>query len=63
MASMRKAINAKCKDCIYDPQGVGTWREQVQKCTSKDCALYPLRPRSASNRVSELATKTGKRKD
>ncbi len=43
--SMRKAINAKCKDCIYDPKsGLGTWRQQVEGCTSTNCALYPLRP-------------------
>jgi hypothetical protein len=29
--SMRKAINDKCKDCIYDPYGGGgNWRQQVQ---------------------------------
>lgn len=43
--SLRKAVNAMCKDCIYDPiGGTGTWRMQVFKCTSKNCALYPHRP-------------------
>lgn len=45
--SMRKAINEKCKDCIYDPlSGLGTWRKQVTGCTSPDCALFPFRPLS-----------------
>ena len=42
------AIRAKCKDCIYDEKNVGTWRQQVQGCTSTDCPLYPLRPLSQS---------------
>jgi hypothetical protein len=42
--SMRDTINAKCKECIYDPISRGTWREQVQECTSSQCPLYPLRP-------------------
>ena len=43
--SLRKAINEKCKDCIYDPlSGLGTWRQQVECCTSHDCPLYPVRP-------------------
>lgn len=43
--SMRQAINAKCRECIYDPiGGRGTWREQVGDCVSANCALHPLRP-------------------
>ena len=42
---LRKAIAAKCKDCIYDPEsGLGTWRNQVYLCTAKECPLYPVRP-------------------
>jgi hypothetical protein len=43
---MRQAINAKCKECIYDPAGLGngTWRQQVKACTATACALYELRP-------------------
>jgi len=42
--SMRKAINNHCKKCIYDEYSEGTWRAQVEGCTSKDCSLYQLRP-------------------
>lgn len=43
--SLRKAINAKCKDCIHDPKsGLGTWRHQVERCTAKTCPLWPVRP-------------------
>ena len=31
--SMRNAINAKCKDCLYDPVDGGNWRQQVEACT------------------------------
>lgn len=45
MASLKKAIEGKCKDCIYDPAVAGTWREQVELCTSeKSCSLWPVRP-------------------
>lgn len=42
--SMRKAINAKRKECIYDSQSTGTWRQQVEACTSPKYPLFPLRP-------------------
>jgi hypothetical protein len=43
--SLRSAINAMCRYCIYDPGGGnGTWREQVQGCSSANCPLHPVRP-------------------
>lgn len=42
--SLRAAVNAKCKDCIYDPLAGGTWRAQVAACTCKGCPLWPHRP-------------------
>jgi hypothetical protein len=41
---LRIAIDSHCADCIYDPIQVGTWRQQVEKCTSPKCALYCVRP-------------------
>ena len=50
--SFRAAINAKCKECIYDPiGGVGNWRQQVEACTSRTCPLYSVRPTSKANQV------------
>ena|GEM_PF-5759265 len=47
--SLRKAINGKCRDCIFDPKsGLGTWRQQTEGCTSVDCPLFPVRPRSSA---------------
>jgi hypothetical protein len=46
--SKKAAIYAKCKDCIYDENDEGTWRKQVERCDSQDCALWPVRPRSAA---------------
>jgi hypothetical protein len=44
--SLRAAINAKCKECIYDRMAPGTWRQQVENCTCKRCPLYDVRPKS-----------------
>jgi hypothetical protein len=41
---LRAAIDAKCRDCIYDDEAPGTWREQVAQCSSIRCALWPDRP-------------------
>jgi hypothetical protein len=49
MASLKKCIEAMCKSCIYDPADVGSWRHQVEKCTSGPtakvpCPLWEVRP-------------------
>ena len=44
LPSLRKCINDKCRDCIYDEKAGGTWRQQVTVCTSTLCPLYPVRP-------------------
>ena len=43
LRSLRRAIDAKCRDCIYDPSNGGTCREQVGACTSVSCPLWPVR--------------------
>ena len=50
--SLRKAINDMCKQCIYDKRDNGTWRQQVERCTSPSCALYDYRPKSASKQTT-----------
>jgi hypothetical protein len=53
--SMRKAINDKCKECIYDVvSGPGTWRQQVEACTSRSCPLYAVRPISSGEKAIPL---------
>ena len=43
----KQAIDAFCKQCIYDPySGDGNWRQQVTNCTASACALFEHRPRS-----------------
>jgi hypothetical protein len=57
--SLRAAINAKCKDCIYDPlSGLGNWRQQVTLCQIKSCPLWPVRPLSSSERTANLAAES-----
>ena len=51
MASLRRAVNEKCRDCLFDPiGGGGKWREQVEACTSASCPLFELRPRPRPRR-------------
>lgn len=43
---LRKAIDAMCRDCCYDPRsGLGTWRQQSESCVCHNCPLYPVRPK------------------
>lgn len=43
--SLRDAIDAMCKSCIYDPgSGDGAWRQQVRSCSSSNCPLHSVRP-------------------
>jgi len=42
--SLRKAINAKCSDCIYDVHAAGTKLQQVTLCSVFDCPLWSVRP-------------------
>jgi len=52
--SLRAAINAMCKQCIYDPKGgEGTWRQQVEACPATTCPLYPVRPVSRPKKPSK----------
>jgi len=54
--SLRAAIDAMCRTCIYDPgSGSGGWREQVRACSSGNCPLHPVRP------LPVRATKTGRK--
>ena len=47
--SLRQAINAKCRECLYDPGcGGGHWRQQITDCTDPKCSLYPVRPTTKS---------------
>jgi hypothetical protein len=45
-AGRAAAINGMCCSCIYDPDaiGAGSWRKQVEECTSHNCPLYKYRP-------------------
>lgn len=48
--SMRQAIDLNCKDCIYDDQDVGNWKQQVTACTITDCPFHDHRPISRGER-------------
>ena len=57
--SLRKAINEKCKSCIYDRHQPGTWRQQTEACEIRSCPLWGVRPKSASgvNSGADLSPK------
>jgi hypothetical protein len=57
--SFRKLVNAKCKQCTYDPHGVGNWRQQVGACTVKSCPLWDARPRSEPRVSTEVRSPDG----
>ncbi len=42
--SLRKAINAKCRECICDPLDAGTAAQQIACCVASHCPLHPVRP-------------------
>ena len=46
--SLRKRIDEKCKDCIYDTTAPGTWRKQVSLCTAKSCPLWGVKAKPTS---------------
>ena len=53
MASLKRCIINKCKECIYDPIAKGSWRKQVENCTSYTCPLYEVRPLTSKRREKE----------
>lgn len=51
--SLRKAIDMKCKDCIYDSCAPGTWRQQVENCWDEGCPLWLVRPKATKKKDKE----------
>ena len=52
----QQAIDAKCRECIYDEYADGTWRMQVEQCELTACALHPYRPKSRSKAPSKAGS-------
>ena len=59
MASLKKCIEQKCKDCTYDQAAPGTWRDQVEQCTVQNCALWPVRPMTVATINLHRKTRVG----
>ena len=53
---LRGRIDAKCCECIYDPMSDGSWRLQVENCTSLACPLYPVRPKIIQSKLGNLTS-------
>lgn len=58
MASAKKCIAEKCKDCIYDSTEPGSWRYQIEQCTSTSCALFELRPMTTATAKAERISRS-----
>jgi hypothetical protein len=56
--SMRAAINAMCKRCVYDPLAGGSCLQQIIDCSIPSCPLYPVR-RQRKKRHSEPSSAEG----
>ena len=41
-AGLRGKIDAQCIECIHDPYQLGSWRKQVENCTSYAGPLYSV---------------------
>lgn len=52
--SLRKAINAKCKECAHDPLDKGSAAKQIACCTIKTCPLHSIRPITCKSISREL---------
>ena len=61
--SLRKRINEKCKDCMYDSLAVGTWLQQVTLCDKKSCALYDVRPKTRRPMPDSVQSENGAKMD
>ena len=56
--SLREPIDQMCKWCSYDETEKGTWREQVENCCSKNCPLFPVRPRLKKITLKDVFSKS-----
>jgi hypothetical protein len=50
--SLKAAVENMCKQCIYDTSADGTWRQQVENCSSTECALYDVRPMTGKSIIA-----------
>lgn len=41
---LARAVAAKCRECIHDPDAPGHAREQIAACPCTSCPLWPVRP-------------------
>lgn len=43
-------VAAKCIECLVDLCQPGSWRQQVENCSSPTCPLYEVRPTTLGNK-------------
>lgn len=42
--SLKNSIDEMCKQCSYEQEAPGTWRQQIEECCGRSCELYNVRP-------------------
>ena len=61
--SKTKALAEMCKSCIYDQKAGGSWREQVENCTSCHCPLWQHRPLTVATITLHRKSRTASGED
>lgn len=56
---LRPRVNSNCVTCTYDECSPGTWRHQIESCTVKTCAFWPIRPRTCKSTARYTPTEGG----
>ena len=46
-------VYGKCVECLYDPEDIGTWRMQIEACTSHGCPLFSKRPTTIKGGIQD----------
>ena len=57
--SLRAAVNAMCRSCVYDPLDYGTCAQQIACCTNRTCELYSKRPITCKSIPMKLLDRYG----
>lgn len=60
MASYKACVTKYCKECIYDDTQPGSWRKQVELCTSTQCPLYEVRPTTMKTQEAKRKPRAAK---
>lgn len=61
--TLKQAVNQNCKECCYDPECPGNWRQQVEACGVLQCPLWEPRPLTAATRKANAPELSDEQKE